>query len=64
MPKIKTNSSAKKRFKLAGGRYKHRAMNRNHILTKKRTKRKRHLRGLRALAAHSSKLIGRMLGHN
>lgn len=64
MPKIKTNSSAKKRFKLTGSRYKHRAMNRNHILTKKRMKRKRHLRGLRALSEHGKKLVARMLGHS
>jgi len=47
MPKLKTNKSAAKRFKKTGsGRFKHRNANRNHILTKKSTKRKRHLRGM------------------
>jgi large subunit ribosomal protein L35 len=46
MPKIKSNRGAAKRFrKIAGGKgYKFRCSNRNHILTKKTTKRKRHLR--------------------
>jgi large subunit ribosomal protein L35 len=42
MPKLKTNSSAKKRFKrTASGEYKHRRSFRNHILTKKSPKSKR-----------------------
>ena len=46
MPKMKTNRGAAKRFKrTASGAYKHRKANRNHILTKKATGRKRHLRG-------------------
>ena len=45
MPKIKTNRGASKRFKVTGsGALKHRKANRNHILTKKAQKRKRHLR--------------------
>ncbi|GAB6067912.1 50S ribosomal protein L35 [Methylothermus subterraneus] len=45
MPKLKTNRGAAKRFaKTASGRFKHRSAYRNHILTKKSTKRKRHLR--------------------
>jgi large subunit ribosomal protein L35 len=46
MPKLKSTRGAVKRFcKIAGGkRYKYRCSNRNHILTKKTTKRKRHLR--------------------
>jgi large subunit ribosomal protein L35 len=44
MPKVKTNSSAKKRFKLTGtGKIKRKKAFKNHILTKKATKRKRHL---------------------
>ena len=44
MPKLKTNSGAKKRFKLTGsGKIKrHRAYN-SHILTKKTKKQKRNL---------------------
>ncbi len=46
MPKIKSKSGALKRFKKTGsGTFKFRRANRNHILTKKSTKRKRHLRG-------------------
>lgn len=44
MPKVKTNSSAKKRFKLTGtGKIKRKHAFKNHILTKKETKQKRHL---------------------
>lgn len=45
MPKMKTNSGAKKRFKLTGtGKIKRKRAYKNHILTKKSTKRKRNLR--------------------
>lgn len=46
MPKVKTNSSAKKRFELtATGKIKRKKAFRSHILTKKSPKRKRQLRG-------------------
>ena len=46
MPKVKTRSSAKKRFKLKkSGDVKFSQAFRRHILTKKTTKRKRNLRG-------------------
>ena len=45
MPKMRTKSSAKKRFsKTASGRIKRKHAYRSHILTSKSTKRKRHLR--------------------
>ncbi len=45
MPKIKTHSGAKKRFKLTkSGKVKMNHANRRHILNKKTTKRKRGLR--------------------
>lgn len=45
MPKMKTNSSAKKRFKVTGtGKIKRTKAFKNHILTKKSKKRKRRLR--------------------
>ena len=45
MPKLKSNRGAAKRFRATGnGGFKCRSANRNHILTKKATKRKRHLR--------------------
>ncbi|HEV7349542.1 50S ribosomal protein L35 [Telluribacter sp.] len=44
MPKMKTNSGAKKRFKLTGtGKIKRKHAFHSHILTKKSTKRKRNL---------------------
>ncbi len=45
MPKLKTNRGAAKRFKrTATGKFKRSQSHLNHILTKKSTKRKRHLR--------------------
>ena len=45
MPKVKTNSSAKKRFKVTGtGEITFQKAFKRHILTKKSTKRKRSLR--------------------
>ena len=45
MPKMKTNGSAKKRFKVTGsGKIKRKHAFKNHILTKKETKQKRNLR--------------------
>ena len=44
MPKMKTKSGAKKRFKLTGtGKIKRKHAFKSHILTKKSTKRKRNL---------------------
>lgn len=45
MPKVKTNSSAKKRFKVTGtGKITHQKAFKRHILTKKSKKRKRNMR--------------------
>ncbi|MBU3678714.1 MAG: 50S ribosomal protein L35 [Candidatus Kapabacteria bacterium] len=45
MPKMKTNSGAKKRFMVTGsGAIKRQKANRSHILTSKSRKRKRNLR--------------------
>jgi large subunit ribosomal protein L35 len=44
MPKVKTKSGAKKRFKVTGtGKIMHKRAYKNHILTKKETKQKRRL---------------------
>jgi large subunit ribosomal protein L35 len=44
MPKLKTKSGAKKRFKITGtGKIKRKNAFKNHILTKKETKQKRRL---------------------
>jgi large subunit ribosomal protein L35 len=47
MPKMKTNRGAAKRFsRTGGGGFKCQQAFRSHILTKKSTKRKRHLRSM------------------
>jgi large subunit ribosomal protein L35 len=53
MPKLKTKSGAKKRFKVTGtGKIMHKHAFKNHILTKKETKQKRRL-GNKALVKKS-----------
>lgn len=63
MPKMKTQSGSKKRFIKTKSGYKHRQSFRNHILTKKPTKRKRQLRNMQDVAPADVPLIRRMLGH-
>jgi len=62
MPKMKTKSGAAKRFRVqgSGGLKRSRAFLR-HILTKKSTKRKRHLRGTRRVDASDLHAIKSML---
>ena len=63
MPKMKTSSGAAKRFKKTGkGGFKHRQSFRSHILTKKATKRKRHLRNMKQIAPADIPLVKRLLG--
>jgi large subunit ribosomal protein L35 len=59
MPKMKTSSAAKKRFKRLGGKKVKRAKAyRRHLLTKKSAKRKRDLRkGAYVSAADVSKIL-------
>lgn len=61
MPKIKTNRGAAKRFKRTANGFKHKQSFRNHMLTKKRTKRKRHLRQLQDIAPADVPSIRRMM---
>ena len=62
MPKMKTNRGAAKRFKrTAKGGFKRAQAFKNHILTKKSTKRKRQLRGTEAVHEGDHKSITRML---
>jgi large subunit ribosomal protein L35 len=61
MPKIKTNKGALKRFRKTANGFKRRMAFRNHILTKKDTKRKRHLRGMVQVHEADVKLVRRML---
>jgi large subunit ribosomal protein L35 len=62
MPKMKTSSGAAKRFRKTAKGYKHRQSFRSHILTKKSTKRKRHLRNMKDVAPSDVPLIKRLLG--
>lgn len=62
MPKLKTNRAAAKRFKLTGsGHVKHRAAFRNHILTKKSSKRKGHLSSMKIVNERDEQNVKRML---
>ena len=62
MPKLKTKKSAAKRFRVngSGGVKRSRAFLR-HILTKKSTKRKRHLRGTTSVHASDTRAVKVML---
>ncbi|HFC53590.1 MAG TPA: 50S ribosomal protein L35 [Gammaproteobacteria bacterium] len=65
MPKMKSNSGAAKRFRIAAsGRVKRAQSHRRHILTKKSTKRKRQLRSPAAVHAADSALVKRMLPYS
>ena len=62
MPKMKTKSSAKKRFSIrAGGTVKRGQAFKRHILTKKTTKNKRHLRGITAVHETNMGSMAQML---
>lgn len=62
MPKMKTNRGAAKRFKRTGtGALKRRRAYRNHILTKKATKRKRQLRALPKVGKSDVKAVNALL---
>ena len=65
MPKMKTNRGAAKRFKkTASGSYKRAQSYKNHILTKKSTKRKRHLRAIEQVADADVSMLRRMLPYS
>ena len=62
MPKMKSNSGAKKRFKLtATGRVKRKKAFHSHILTKKSQKRKRNLRETTLVASVDEARAKRMI---
>ena len=61
MPKLKSNRGAKKRFKPTAKGYKYRQAHRNHILTKKSTKRKRNLRCMHQVDPSDVLSVRRML---
>lgn len=62
MPKMKTKSGAAKRFKVRGsGSIKRGCAFKRHILTKKTTKVKRHLRGVLTVHESNEKSVRAML---
>jgi large subunit ribosomal protein L35 len=65
MPKIKTNRGAAKRFSRTGkGGFKRSQSHLNHILTKKSTKRKRHLRSTLQVAESDLKAVRKMMPYS
>ena len=62
MPKVKTNSSAKKRFKVTGsGEITYQKSFKRHILTKKSNKRKRNLRQKGVIGSANRDFVLRLL---
>ena len=62
MPKVKTKSGAKKRFKLTGtGKVKRKHAYKSHILTKKETKQKRNLTKFAVVHKSDEKRVKDML---
>jgi large subunit ribosomal protein L35 len=62
MPKMKTHRGAAKRFRKTGtGKYVRNKANKQHILTKMTTKRKRQLRGTEEVAAADVPRIKKLL---
>jgi large subunit ribosomal protein L35 len=62
MPKQKTHSGAKKRFRVTrNGKVLHYSQGLNHILEKKSTKRKRRLRGPDVLTGGDARQVKRLL---
>ena len=63
MPKMKTHSGSKKRFRVTGsGKIMRGKAYKSHILTKKSAKRKRYFRHETGLAAGDEKNVARALG--
>jgi len=62
MPKMKSHRGAAKRFKKTGtGKFARARNNKQHILTKKTTKRKRRLRQSDLVSSSDEKRVSRML---
>ena len=65
MPKMKTNRGAAKRFsRTVSGGFKRSQSHRRHILTKKSTKRKRHLRDAAVVASVDVPMVRRLLPYS
>lgn len=62
MPKMKSHSAAKKRFKAtANGHFKHKQAHKSHLLTHESSKRKRALRGTKMVHKSDEKHIRDLL---
>ena len=62
MPKQKTHTSSKKRFKVTGtGKVLHKQSFRSHILSKRPTKRMRHLRHSQVCSDQNAKIVKKMI---
>lgn len=61
MPKMKTHSASKKRFKKRKNSIKYSKSFKRHLLTKKSTKRKRDLRKTGTIAACDASRVSRLL---
>ena len=65
MPKMKTHSGSKKRFKTtATGKLRGRRANASHILEKKSPKRRRSFRKAREISKADTKTVNKLLGGN
>lgn len=65
MPKMKSNRGAAKRFRRTGsGGFKRKQSHLNHILTKKKPKRKRQLRATAQVAEADCKAVRQMLPYS
>jgi large subunit ribosomal protein L35 len=63
MPKLKTKRGAAKRFRKTAKGFKHAQSHHNHILTKKSSKRKRHLRPNHQVDDTDTGRVTQMLPH-
>ncbi|MDQ1249169.1 MAG: large subunit ribosomal protein [Actinomycetota bacterium] len=63
MPKIKTHSGSKKRFKITGsGKVLHERANKRHLLEGKSSRRTRRLTGTKELVKADARKVERLLG--
>ncbi|MDD2858862.1 MAG: 50S ribosomal protein L35 [Candidatus Nanopelagicales bacterium] len=64
MPKQKTHSGAKKRFKVTGsGKITHEQAGRRHLMEVKSSRRTRRIEGDKVLAPGDAKKVKKLLGH-
>ncbi len=61
MPKMKTHSGAKKRFKKLKNKFKYSHASKRHLLTKKTTKRKRNMRRAGIIDSTDTRRVSRLL---